>query len=159
MLNRKSQSEPARRSPIGARRYASRDLNRTCNAMSDEGVAYHIGQSRLTCRKSKRSPPARSRVVAQCGVKRYTADMESPISALPPEVWRASPPESQALIVALQVEVRELRARLGQDSSNSSSAAFFRPTASTGTTQSHSVGTQTGRPARPPRELSGAAAA
>jgi transposase len=44
---------------------------------------------------------------------------ETPVP-LPPEVWEATPPESQALIVALQAELRELRARLGQDSSNSS---------------------------------------
>lgn len=46
--------------------------------------------------------------------------METSTSPLAPEVWSATPPESQALIVALQERVRELEARLGQDSSNSS---------------------------------------
>ena len=46
--------------------------------------------------------------------------MESSAPPLAPEVWEATPPESLALIVALQAEVQELRARLGQDSSNSS---------------------------------------
>jgi transposase len=41
------------------------------------------------------------------------------VSSLPPEVWEATPPE-QARIVALQAEVRELRDRLGQDSSYTS---------------------------------------
>jgi hypothetical protein len=44
---------------------------------------------------------------------------ETPVP-LSPEVWVTVPSEAQALIVALQAEVRELRARLGQDSSNSS---------------------------------------
>ena len=39
---------------------------------------------------------------------------------LPPEIWAASPPGAQALIVALQDRIRELEARLGQNSSNSS---------------------------------------
>src|SRR3954451_11209136 len=39
---------------------------------------------------------------------------------LPPEIWAATPAAAQALIVALQARVRELEARLGQDSSNSS---------------------------------------
>jgi transposase len=46
--------------------------------------------------------------------------MESIVPPLSPAVWEATPPESQALIVALQAEVSELRTRLGQDSSNSS---------------------------------------
>ena len=46
--------------------------------------------------------------------------MESSAPPLAPEVWEATPPESLALIVALQAEVQELWARLGQDSSNSS---------------------------------------
>jgi len=51
---------------------------------------------------------------------RYTVGMESIVPPLAPAVWEATPPESQALIVALQAEVSELRTRLGQDSSNSS---------------------------------------
>jgi len=39
---------------------------------------------------------------------------------LPPEIRAASPPGAQALIVALQDRIRELEARLGQNSSNSS---------------------------------------
>ena len=39
---------------------------------------------------------------------------------LPPEIWAATPSVAQALIVALQARVRELEARRGQDSSNSS---------------------------------------
>jgi transposase len=39
---------------------------------------------------------------------------------LPPDIWAATPSAAQALIVALQVRVRELEARLGQNSSNSS---------------------------------------
>src|SRR3954466_9943543 len=39
---------------------------------------------------------------------------------LPPAVWAATPCAAQALIVALQERVRELEARLGQTSANSS---------------------------------------
>jgi transposase len=39
---------------------------------------------------------------------------------LPPEIWAATPCSAQALIVALQTRVRELEARLGQNSANSS---------------------------------------
>jgi len=39
---------------------------------------------------------------------------------LPPEIWAATPGAAQALIVALQARIRELEARLGQNSSNSS---------------------------------------
>src|ERR671938_1602688 len=39
---------------------------------------------------------------------------------LPPEIWAAMPCAAQALILALQARVRELEARLGQNSSNSS---------------------------------------
>jgi len=39
---------------------------------------------------------------------------------LPPEIWAATPCAAQALIVALQERIRELEARLGQNSSNSS---------------------------------------
>src|SRR5436305_6598998 len=39
---------------------------------------------------------------------------------LPPEIWAATPAAAQALIVALQARVRDLEARLGQTSANSS---------------------------------------
>ncbi len=39
---------------------------------------------------------------------------------LPPEIWAATPCAAQALIVALQERIRELEARLGQTSANSS---------------------------------------
>src|SRR5215208_1966061 len=39
---------------------------------------------------------------------------------LPPEIWAATPVAAQGLIVALQERIRELEARLGQNSSNSS---------------------------------------
>src|SRR3954464_12716688 len=39
---------------------------------------------------------------------------------LPPAIWTATPCAAQALIVALQERVRELEARLGQTSANSS---------------------------------------
>jgi transposase len=39
---------------------------------------------------------------------------------LPPEIWAATPVAAQALILALQERIRELEARLGQNSSNSS---------------------------------------
>jgi hypothetical protein len=39
---------------------------------------------------------------------------------LPPEIWAATPPAAQALMVALQARVRDLEARLGQTSANSS---------------------------------------
>src|SRR3954465_2916042 len=39
---------------------------------------------------------------------------------LPTDIWAATPCAAQALIVALQERIRELEARLGQDSSNSS---------------------------------------
>src|SRR5215213_4867797 len=39
---------------------------------------------------------------------------------LPPAIWAATPCAAQALIVALQERVRELEARLGQTSANSS---------------------------------------
>src|SRR5919202_1121576 len=65
---------------------------------------------------------------------RYSRGMEAVALPLPPEVWEALPGMAQRLILALQAqvvalrtevgtlqtEVRELRARLGQDSSNSS---------------------------------------
>src|SRR4051795_5797554 len=46
--------------------------------------------------------------------------MESTELPLPPEIWAATPCAAQALIVALQERVRELEARLGQTSANSS---------------------------------------
>src|SRR3954466_3018267 len=46
--------------------------------------------------------------------------MELTALPLPPEIWAATPCAAQALIVALQERIRELEARLGQDSSNSS---------------------------------------
>src|SRR5260370_136949 len=39
---------------------------------------------------------------------------------LPPEIWAATPYAAQTLIVAQGERIRELEARLGQDSSNSS---------------------------------------
>jgi hypothetical protein len=39
---------------------------------------------------------------------------------LPPDIWAATPGAGQALIVALQARIRELEARLGQNSENSS---------------------------------------
>src|SRR5215212_9041101 len=39
---------------------------------------------------------------------------------LPPEIWAATPAAAQALIVALQERIRDLEARLGQTSANSS---------------------------------------
>src|SRR5919204_5076451 len=39
---------------------------------------------------------------------------------LPPEIWTATPCAAQALILAQRERIRELEARLGQDSSNSS---------------------------------------
>ena len=39
---------------------------------------------------------------------------------LPPEIWAATPDAAQAIIVALQARIRELEARLGQNSANSS---------------------------------------
>src|SRR5262245_57965137 len=39
---------------------------------------------------------------------------------LPPEIWAATPSAAQALIVTLQERIRDLEARLGQNSSNSS---------------------------------------
>src|SRR4051812_23658046 len=44
--------------------------------------------------------------------------MEQTDLPLPPEMWAATPSAAQALIVALQARVRELEARLGQNSSN-----------------------------------------
>src|SRR5436309_10316770 len=41
-------------------------------------------------------------------------------SPLPPDIWAATPSAAQALIVALQERIRELEARLGQTSANSS---------------------------------------
>src|SRR5215213_2784653 len=46
--------------------------------------------------------------------------MESTDLPLPPETWAATPCAAQALIVALQERIRELEARLGQTSANSS---------------------------------------
>jgi transposase len=46
--------------------------------------------------------------------------MELPDPPLPPEIWAATPCAAQALIVALQARIRELEARLGQTSANSS---------------------------------------
>jgi transposase len=46
--------------------------------------------------------------------------MELTDPPLPPEIWAATPCAAQALILALQERVRELEARLGQSSSNSS---------------------------------------
>src|SRR4051794_11178190 len=46
--------------------------------------------------------------------------MELIYPPLPPEIWAATPSAAQALIVALQVRVRDLEARLGQTSANSS---------------------------------------
>jgi transposase len=46
--------------------------------------------------------------------------MELTDSPLPPEIWAATPCAAQALIVALQVHIRELEAQFGQNSSNPS---------------------------------------
>src|SRR5215212_276832 len=46
--------------------------------------------------------------------------MELTTQRLPPEIWAATPCAAQALIVAPQERVRELEARLGQNSANSS---------------------------------------
>src|SRR3954463_1741887 len=46
--------------------------------------------------------------------------MELTDRPLPPEIWAATPCAAQALIVALQERIRELEARLGQSSANSS---------------------------------------
>src|SRR5438445_8628963 len=46
--------------------------------------------------------------------------MELIAQRLPPETWGATPAAAQALIVVLQERVRELDARLGQTSTNSS---------------------------------------
>ncbi len=46
--------------------------------------------------------------------------MELADLTLPPEIWAATPCAAQALIVAQRERIRDLEARLGQDSSNSS---------------------------------------
>jgi transposase len=46
--------------------------------------------------------------------------MELTATPLPPEIWAATPGAAQALIVALQERIRDLEAKLGQNSSNSS---------------------------------------
>jgi transposase len=46
--------------------------------------------------------------------------MEVTALPLPPEIWAATPAGAQALIVALQERIRDLEARLGQTSANSS---------------------------------------
>src|SRR3954454_22503624 len=46
--------------------------------------------------------------------------MELTVLPLPSEIWDATPAAAQTLILTLQARVRELEARLGQDSSNSS---------------------------------------
>ncbi len=46
--------------------------------------------------------------------------MELTALRLPPEIWAATPAAAQALIVALQARVRDLEARLGRTSANSS---------------------------------------
>jgi hypothetical protein len=53
-------------------------------------------------------------------VRPYTPGMELTAQRLPPEIWAATPAAAQALIVALQARVRDLEARLGQTSANSS---------------------------------------
>src|SRR4030088_104993 len=46
--------------------------------------------------------------------------MERTELPLPPAIWAATPAAAQTLIVAQRERIRELEARLGQDSSNSS---------------------------------------
>src|SRR3954454_20915569 len=46
--------------------------------------------------------------------------MELTVLPLPSEIWDATPAAAQTLILTLQARVRELEARLRQDSSNSS---------------------------------------
>jgi transposase len=46
--------------------------------------------------------------------------MEVTALPLPPEIWAETPPAAQALIVAQQERIRDLEARLGQTSANSS---------------------------------------
>src|ERR671929_1979044 len=46
--------------------------------------------------------------------------MERIALPLPPEIWAATPDAAQALILALHERIRELEARLGQTSANSS---------------------------------------
>src|SRR5215210_4771647 len=48
--------------------------------------------------------------------------MERTELPLPPEVWAATPCAAQALILAQRERIRDLEARLGQCSSNSSSS-------------------------------------
>jgi len=54
------------------------------------------------------------------GQRRIPPVMELTELPLPPEIWAATPRAAQTLIVGLQARVRDLEARLGQNSSNSS---------------------------------------
>jgi Family of unknown function (DUF6444) len=62
--------------------------------------------------------------------------MEQTDLSLQPEIWAATPTAAQSLLVAQRERIRELEARLGQDSSNSSRP----PGAGAPGTQSRGVG-------------------
>src|SRR4051812_24615438 len=64
---------------------------------------------------------------------------------LPPEIWAATPAAAQALIVALQARVRELEARVGQNSSNASRPPSSDPPHVPPKRQAVSSGRQQGR--------------
>src|SRR5687767_6071242 len=77
-------------------------------------------QSNYWIATGKRSGSPRDRGLRDKHRRRKPRSMALIDSPLPPEIWAATPCAAQALIVALQQRIRELEARLGQNSANSS---------------------------------------
>jgi hypothetical protein len=67
---------------------------------------------------------------------------------LPLDIWATTPSTAQTLILTLQERIRELEARLGQDSSNSSRSPSSDPPQARAERASCAVGPQARRPTR-----------
>src|SRR5215208_7079672 len=70
-----------------------------------------------------RSGPPGVRGLQDGGLRRIPLCMELTELPLPPEIWAATPCAAQALILAQRERIRDLEARLGQTSANSSRPA------------------------------------
>src|SRR5215208_562576 len=74
-----------------------------------------------------RSGPPGVRGLQDGGLRRIPLCMELTELPLPPEIWATTPCAAQALILAQRERIRDLEARLGQTSANSSRAPSSDP--------------------------------
>src|SRR5205814_9882287 len=76
--------------------------------------------SRKAFLEGKRSGPPGDPGLQDGRWRRIPPSMELTALPLPPEIWAATPCAAQALILAQRERIRDLEARLGQTSANSS---------------------------------------